>query len=147
MGGLGKHRLHGLRLARSLRHQSITQRAVVAAQLDRSVQTLVDRHRLGFEAIFDQVDLAFMLDRGIGIEPPLRFQAQHRIEIQSRRHPTMQVRGLSRLDAKAPVVERQITFQNLVGLRQRRSSSQTQFLDQTVLQRLKQPLDAPLGSR
>ncbi len=53
MSSLGKHRLHGLRLARSLRHQSITQRAVVAAQMDRSVQTLVDRHRLGFEAIFD----------------------------------------------------------------------------------------------
>ena len=83
MSSLGKHRLHGLRLARSLRHQSITQRAVVAAQMDRSVQTLVDHHRLGFEAIFDQVDLAFMLDRGIGIEPPLGFQAKHRIKIQS----------------------------------------------------------------
>ena len=106
MGGLGEHRLHGLRLARSLRHQSITQRALVAAQMDRSVQTLVDRHRLGFEAIFDEVDVAIMLDRGIGIEPPLSFRAKHRIEIQSCRHPTMQVRGLSRLDLETLIVER-----------------------------------------
>ena len=64
-GCLGKHRLHhGLRFARSLRHQSITQRAVVTAQLDRSVQTLVDRHRLGFEAILDEVDLAFRKNYG-----------------------------------------------------------------------------------
>jgi hypothetical protein len=37
--------------------------------------------------------LAVMLDRGIGIEPPLGFQAQHRIEIQPRRHLTMQIVG------------------------------------------------------
>ena len=90
MSSLDQHWLHpGLRLARSLRHQSITQRAVVAAQMDRSIQTLVDPHRLRFEAILDQVDLAVVLDRGIGIEPPLGFQAQHRIEIQLRRHLPM----------------------------------------------------------
>ena len=126
MSCLGKHRLQqGLRLARSLRYQSITQRTVVAAQMDRSIQTLVDHHRLGFEAILDQVDLAFMLDRGIGIEPPLRFQTQHRIQIQPRRHPTMQIRRLSCLDSEALVVERQIALENLVGLRQGRSRSQT----------------------
>jgi len=38
-----------------------------------------------------------MLDGGIGIEPPLGFQAEPRIEIQPRRHPTMQIRWLSRL--------------------------------------------------
>ena len=83
MSCLGKHRLqYGLRFARSLRQQSIAQTAVVTAQLDRSIQTLVDRHRLPFDAILDQVDLAFMLDCGIGIEPPLGFQAEHRIQIQ-----------------------------------------------------------------
>jgi hypothetical protein len=78
----------------------------VTAQLDRSIQTLVGPHRLGFEAIFNQVDLAVVLDCGIGIEPPLGFQAKHRIEIQSCRHPTMQVRGLSRLDPETLIVER-----------------------------------------
>ena len=74
--------------------------------MDRSIQTLVDHHRLGFEAILDQVELALVLDRGIGIEPPLGFQTQHRIEIQPHRHPTMQIGGLSRLDSEALVVER-----------------------------------------
>ena len=75
MSSLGKHRIHHrLRFPWPVRHQSITQRAVVTAQPDRSVQTLVNRYCLGFEAIFDQVDLAVVLDRGIGIEPPLGFQ-------------------------------------------------------------------------
>jgi hypothetical protein len=104
---LGKHRLQdGLRLARSLRQQSIAQRAVVTAQLDRSIQTLMDGHCLPLDSILDQVDLAVVLDCGIGIEPPLGFQAKHRIEIQSCRHPTMQVRGLSRLDPETLIVER-----------------------------------------
>jgi len=30
-----------------------------------------------------------LLNRGISAEPTLGFQAQHRIEIQPRRHPTM----------------------------------------------------------
>ena len=65
MSSLDQHWLDpGLRLARSLRHPSITQRAVVAAQMDRSIQTLVDPHRLRFEAILDQVDLAVVLDGG-----------------------------------------------------------------------------------
>jgi hypothetical protein len=66
----------------------------------------MDRHRLPFDSILDQVDLAFMLNCGIGIEPPLGFQAKYRIEIQSHRHPTMQVRGLSRLDPETLIVER-----------------------------------------
>ena len=78
----------------------------MTVQLDRSIQTLMDRHRLPFDSILDQVDLASMPDRGIGIEPPLGFQAEHRIEIQSCRHPTMQVRGLSRLDPETLIVER-----------------------------------------
>ena len=93
-------------MARSLRQQSIAQRAVVTAQLDRSIQTLMDRHRLPFDSILDQVDLAFMLNCGIGIEPPLGFQAKHRIEIQSCWHPTMQVCGLSCLDLETLIVER-----------------------------------------
>ena len=61
---LGKQRLQeGLRFARSLRQQSIAQRAVVTAQLDRSIQTLMDRHRLPLDSILDQVDLAVVLDR------------------------------------------------------------------------------------
>jgi hypothetical protein len=67
---------------------------------------LVNRYCLGFDAIFDQVDLAVVLDRGIGIEPPVGFQTEHRIEIQPRRHPTMQIGGLCRLDSEALVVER-----------------------------------------
>jgi len=78
----------------------------VTAQLDRSIQTLMDRHRLPLDSILDQVDLAVVLDRGIGIEPPLGFQAQQRIEIQSCRHPTMQVRGLSLLHPETLIVER-----------------------------------------
>ena len=62
MSCLGKHRLDH---RWPVRYQPIAERAVVAAQMDRPVQTLVDRHRLGFKAFFDQVDLAFMLDGGI----------------------------------------------------------------------------------
>ena len=78
----------------------------MTAQLDRSVQTLMDRYRLPLDAILNQVDLAFMLNCGIGIEPPLGFQAKHRIKIQSCRHLPMQIRGLSRLHLEALVVER-----------------------------------------
>ena len=107
MGCLGKHRpQYGLRFAGSSRQQSIAQTAAMTAQLDRSIQTLVDRHRLPFDVILDQVDLAFMLDCGISIEPTLGFQAEHRIQIQPCWHPTMQVRGLSRLDPETLIVER-----------------------------------------
>ena len=117
--GFGKCSLHTrLRFARPVRYQPIAQRPVAAAQMDRSIQTLVNCHRLGLDKIFDQVDLAFMLDGGIGMEPPLGFLAEHRIPIQPRRHPAMQIRGLSRLHPEALVVEWQIPFENLVGLPQ-----------------------------
>src|SRR5262245_1216413 len=106
---------------------------------------LEDRYGLSFDAVFDQVDTAFMLDGGIRIEATLRLEAKHPIEIQPCRDSTMQVRGLSGQDAKALVVEGQIALQNLIGLGQGRRSGQTQFLDQAVLQGLKQPFDTPLG--
>ena len=117
--GFGKCSLHTrLHFARPVRYQPIAQRPVAAAQMDRSIQTLMDHHRLGFEAIFDQVDLAFVLDRGIGIESSLSFLAEHRIQIQPCRHPAMQIRGLSRLHPEPLVVKWQIPFENLVGLPQ-----------------------------
>ncbi|MSO23649.1 MAG: hypothetical protein EXQ58_10445 [Acidobacteria bacterium] len=66
--------------------------------MDRSIQMLVNYHRLGLDAIFDQVDLVFMLYRGISIESSLRSLAEHRIQIQPRQHPAMQIRGLRRLN-------------------------------------------------
>jgi hypothetical protein len=106
---VGQHRLHQpLRCPWPVRHQPIAQRAVVVAQMNRSIQTLVDHHRLSFAAVFHQVDLAFMLDGGIGIESTWGFQAQHSIQIQPLRHPTMQIGGLRRWDPEALVVDRQI---------------------------------------
>ncbi len=67
---VGKHRLHQrLRFPWPVRHQPIAQRAVTAAQMDRPIQALVDHHRLGLEAILDQIDLTFMLDRRSPIIP------------------------------------------------------------------------------
>ena len=80
MSCLGKHRLHHrLGFPWPVWHHAIAQRAVVAAQVDRSIQTLVDHHRLGFEAILDQVDLAVVLDRGIGSAEPAESQQRDSI--------------------------------------------------------------------
>jgi len=104
-------------------------------------------HGLGFDAVLDQVDSAFVLDGGIGIEATLRLETEHPVEIQPGRHTTMQVGGLSGRDSKALVVEGKIAVQNLIGLSQGRRSGQTQFLDQAVLKGLKQPFHTALGCR
>ena len=84
---------------------------------------------------------------GIGIETALGFNTQHAAQIQLPGHPTMQIRGLSRLNPKALVVEGQIVFQKPVGCGQASHSCQAHLLDQTILESPKQPFNASLGSR
>jgi hypothetical protein len=84
-------------------------------QVQRSVQTLLDRDALGLQSLFHQINFPLMHDRGIRIEAALHLNTEYPVEIELAWKATMQIRRLSRLDPKALVVQRQIVFQKSVG--------------------------------
>jgi hypothetical protein len=116
-------------------------------EMNRSIQPLLDHDGLCWHPLFHQIDFTLMDDGGIGIETALGFNTQHAIEIQLPGHPTMQIRGLSRLDPKALVIAGQILFQKPVGVGQAGHSRQAHLLDQAILKRPKQPFNPSLGRR
>jgi hypothetical protein len=75
------------------------------------------------------IELPVMGHRPVTAQAPCGLEAQAPVEIAARRTGSMQIGGPGWLNGEAPIVDRQIALQKLIGRVQRRDIGQPQLLD------------------
>ena len=83
-----------------------------------------------------------MGNRKVITECPFCLNAEDPVKVQPLGHRSMEVFCLSCLFAKAPVIDRQILSQKLIGLSDAAYTPESHLLDQPVLKGIKEPLNS-----